>query len=99
DWRVDRYVVAHGENTIREGGGDVCRGRGVCGNWLGMERVLPDQQGALDQFVRNVHGRFGVAVSVDLLLANRYQRIPALGQAVRSLWTECDRALRGGGFA
>ncbi len=73
DWSVDRSVAAHGKVAIRKSGGDVCCRRGLCCDRLGVELFLPDQQSAMDQFVRAFHRRSGVTVSRALLLADRHQ--------------------------
>src|SRR5262245_20541656 len=51
----------------------------------------------MDQLVCRFHWRTGATVSFHLLLADRHQGLSTLGEAVRSVWSQCDCALRRGG--
>ena len=63
-------------------------------DWLGLEPVLSDQQSSVDKFLRGVHGGSSFAVVGALLLVDRYQRLQALGLALRSFWSERDCVVR-----
>src|SRR6185503_10616739 len=82
NWRVDRHMAANGSVARGKSGRDVCRGRGLCRDWLVVECVLSNQQSVMDQFVRVIHRRPGITVPRALLLDNRYQRLSQMGQAV-----------------
>ena len=60
---------------------------------LGLESLLSNQQGVVDEFVRDVRGRPGAAVIGLVLLADRYQRLSTLGLAVHRVWGKRDCAV------
>src|SRR5262249_8816895 len=70
--KVEWSMAADGKDALRKSRGHVCRRRDLRCDWLGVERVLPDQQSVMDQLIRALHRRTRLAVPFDLLLADRH---------------------------